>query len=72
MARHTANVSRVDDLEAAWDELHAVNASLGWYVGMPAYYERRDEWQLYAFDPTERPKVGKRSREWTCSRSDRG
>jgi hypothetical protein len=43
-----------------------VNASLGWYVGMPAFYERRDEWQLYAFDPTERPKVGHRSREWTA------
>jgi hypothetical protein len=33
---------------------------------MPAFYERRDEWQLYAFDPTERQKVGRRSREWTA------
>jgi hypothetical protein len=56
----------MDDLEAAWTELHEVNAALGWYVGMPAFYERRDEWQLYAFDPTERPKVGRRSREWTA------
>ena len=55
-----------DTLDAAWAELHAVNAELGWYVGMPAFYERRDEWQLYAFDPTERPKVGQRSREWTA------
>jgi hypothetical protein len=61
-----ASVPRMDDLEAAWAELHEVNASLGWYVGMPAFYERRDEWQLYAFDPTERPKVGHRSGEWTA------
>ena len=31
-----ASVSRMDDLETAWAELRAVNASLGWYVGMPA------------------------------------
>ncbi len=66
MARIVASVSRMDDLEAAWDELHAVNATLGWQVGMPAYYDRRDEWQLYTFDPPERPKVGHRSREWTA------
>ncbi len=66
MARHVASVSRVDELEAAWAELHAANASLCWDVGLPAFYERRDEWQLYAFDPTERPKVGHRSREWTA------
>jgi hypothetical protein len=66
VARHLASVSRMDDLEAAWAELHEVNASLGWYVGMPAFYERRDEWQLYAFDPTERPKIGHRSREFTA------
>ena len=33
---------------------------------MPAFFERRDEWQLYAFDPTQRPTVGHRSREWTA------
>jgi hypothetical protein len=22
-------------------------------------------WEMYAYDPTERPKVGVRSREWT-------
>ena len=56
----------MDGLEAAWEELHAVNAALGWCVGLPAFYDRRDEWQLYAFDPTRRPKVGHRSREWTA------
>ena len=54
------------ELHAAWAELHAANAELGWRIGLPAYYERREEWQLYAFDPTERPKVGHRSREWTA------
>jgi hypothetical protein len=24
-------------------------------------------WSIYAFDPTERPKVGHRSREWTAT-----
>ena len=23
-------------------------------------------WSMYAFDPTEKPKVGHRSREWTA------
>jgi hypothetical protein len=54
------------DLAAAWDDLHRVNEALGWHVGLPAYFDRRDEWQLYAFDPTERPKVGHRSRAWTA------
>ena len=40
--------------------------TLGWYVGMPAFYRRRDECQLYAFHPSECPKVGQRSREWTA------
>ncbi len=36
----------------------------------PSYDERRDEWSLYAFDSTERPKVGHRSREWTAGRAN--
>ena len=56
----------MDDLEAAWAALHDVNATLGWDIGLPAFYERRDEWQLYAFDPTERVKLGRRSRAWTA------
>jgi hypothetical protein len=54
------------ELHAAWAELHAANAELRWYIGLPAFYERRDEWELYAFDPTERPRVGQRSRHWTA------
>lgn len=49
---------------AAWDELHAATPP-GWYLGRPSYHDERDEWIMYAFDPSERPKVGLRSREWT-------
>jgi hypothetical protein len=38
----------------------------GWYVGRPSYHPERDEWLLYAFDPSERAVVGVRSREWTA------
>ena len=49
----------MDELEAAWAELHEVNAALGWYVGRPAYEPRLSvPWSMYAFDPKERPKVG--------------
>jgi hypothetical protein len=54
-----------DTLESAWDEPHAAKPP-GWYVGRPSYHDERDEWIMYAFDPTERPKVGLRSREWTA------
>jgi len=45
---------------------HDANDEVVWHLGMPSYIERPDEWQLYAFDPTERPTVGHRSREWTA------
>lgn len=54
-----------DDLEAAWDELHDATPA-GWVVGRPRFHDERNEWHQYAFDPSERPKVGKRSREWTA------
>ena len=57
----------MDDLEAAWDELHSANESLGWFIGPPSCEERRPvPWTMYAFDPREVPKVGHRSREWTA------
>lgn len=52
-------------LEHAWNELHEALAP-GWYVGTPAFNERRNVWSMYAFDTTERVKMGKRSREWTA------
>ena len=32
----------------------------------PSYHHERQQWVLYAFDPSERPIVGSRSREWTA------
>lgn len=29
-------------------------------------HDERNEWQMYAFDPSERPVVGRRKREWTA------
>lgn len=71
----SANVARVSDtilnmtdeeVAAAWNELHEATPP-GWSVGRPSYRERRDEWALYAFDTTERRKVGHREREWTAT-----
>jgi hypothetical protein len=47
----------VTDLEEAWDGLLAV-VPPGWYIGRPSYHDERDEWLLYAFDPSERAVVG--------------
>lgn len=52
-------------LEEAWGELHAA-VPTGWSVGTPSHHPERNEWLLYAFDPSERPVVGLRSREWTA------
>jgi hypothetical protein len=57
-------------LEEAWDALLIV-VPVGWYVGKPSYHDERNEWLLYAFDPSERAVVGVRSREWTGRRVDR-
>ena len=53
------------DLEAAWNAVHD-NTPEGWYVGRPGYEERYHQSSMYAFDPSEKPVVGKRSREWTA------
>ncbi len=52
-------------LRDAWQGLHDATPS-GWYVGRPSYHDERHEWVMYAFDPSERPKVGLRGREWTA------
>ena len=52
-------------LAAAWEAVHA-NTPAGWQVGPPGYVDRYRQWNMYAFDPTERPVVGKRAREWTA------
>jgi len=35
-------------------------------VGRPSYHDERRECLLYTFDPSERPIVGVREREWTA------
>ncbi len=52
-------------MEEAWDAIHAVLPA-GWYVGRPSEHPERREWLMYVYDPSERPKVGLRSREWTA------
>ncbi len=54
-----------DDLAEAWAQLHDATPP-GWVVGRPSFDERRDQWSIYAFDATERPNVGRRTREWTA------
>jgi len=51
--------------EEAWYSVHDALPA-GWYVGRPSYHDERREWVMYAFDPSERSKVGLRSREWTA------
>ncbi len=52
-------------LEEAWNAVHDATPA-GWHVGRPTYYDERRQWHQYAFDPSERPVVGLRSREWTA------
>lgn len=56
----------MDELEAAWNELHEANEAVSRFVGdRPTSRVLAVPWSQYAFDPKERPKVGRRSREWT-------
>jgi hypothetical protein len=49
----------------AWAELMESRPA-SWFIGTPVHHVERDQWALYAFDTTERVKIGKRSREWTA------
>jgi hypothetical protein len=49
----------------AYDELLAATPP-GWWVGRPSLHDERNEWQMYAFDPAERPITGRRRRAWTA------
>lgn len=63
------------ELERAWAKLDEAKAILRWHVGRPYLHEEmaRNPWEMYAFDPSERPNGGLRSREWTAiSRSEVG
>lgn len=56
----------MDDLQAAWDELHAALPP-GWVAGRPWYREDLRTWEQYAYRPTERAIAGKRRDEWTAT-----
>lgn len=60
----------MDELEVAWVEVHAATPP-GWFVGRPGQ-RHGGQWAMYAFDQTEKAYIGKRSREWTVGRTDRG
>ena len=56
----------IDAALAAGEAVHA-HTPAGWQVGRPGYVDRYREWRMYAFDPSERPVVGRRSRESVAS-----
>lgn len=58
-------MTRPPDLATAWDELRAALPA-GWVAMQPSYHDEDRAWHLYAYDPAERPKVGKRSRAVTA------
>jgi hypothetical protein len=55
----------MEDREEAWDELLEAKPP-GWWLGTPSFHPEKREWLLYAFDPSERPVVVVRKREWTA------
>jgi hypothetical protein len=57
----------VDDLEAAWNEVHDTRLD-HWYVGRPVDH-KPGEWPMYAFDTpeTRRRGVGHRTQEWIAT-----
>jgi len=52
-----------DERAVAWDELLAA-LPRHLVCGQPSYHDERPKWVLYCYDPTERPKVALREREW--------
>ena len=68
-AHAIAEAAAMTDLEAAWAELDAANATLGWIVRRPSLHDEvrgAEHFELWAYDPTEKPTIGRRSREWTA------
>jgi hypothetical protein len=54
---------RVIDLDDVWRQLHAATPP-GWVVGQPYVHDEAGCWGQHAYDATEAPVDGKRSREW--------
>ncbi len=53
------------EIEVAWNAVHDATPT-GWCVGRPSLHNEPRQWVMYAFDPSERPSAGLRSREWTA------
>lgn len=53
------------DPDDAWSLIHDATPR-GWFVGRPGYDPTRRQWTQYAFDPTEKARVGNREREWVA------
>lgn len=57
-------------LASGWAVLH--DATLpGWQVGRPSFHDGLDQWEQYAFDLTERPKVEQAHSRMVRGPSDR-
>jgi hypothetical protein len=57
------------DLEAAWADLDAANSTLGWTVRRPSLHDEvrgAEHFELWAYDPREKPRIGRRTRECTA------
>jgi hypothetical protein len=53
---------------ASAPNLYAAN-TMGWTVGRPSLHDDvwgAEHWEQWAYDTCEKPKVGKRSREWAA------
>lgn len=53
------------ELAHADAELLEAAARLRWSIDRPSNHHECQAWEMYAFDPIERAKVGRRQREWT-------
>lgn len=51
-------------IHEAWERLHAAKPD-DWFVGRPGQ-RYGGQWEMYAFDQTEKAEIGRRSREWTA------
>jgi hypothetical protein len=65
VTHESGTIHGVSVSEEAWYSVHDALPA-GWYVGRPSYHDERREWVMYSFDPSERPVVGLRRREWTA------
>lgn len=53
------------ELETPWAAVDAATPA-GWIVGRPYRHDEMagGQWEQFAYDPSDRPRVGRRTREW--------